>query len=106
MTKNRTNVENKYGIGNLEGEGLEKDNKLMKEQDRYMEYSRAKEITNYFMLFKKYDRKEDCSYGVMASSILQEIFPITIEREKRIIELSIDILLKEYGIEVKIEDRV
>lgn len=106
MTKNRTNVENKYDIENLEGEELEKDNKLMKEQDRYMEYSRAKEIANYYMLFKKYDRKEDCSYGVMASSILQEIFPITIEREKRIIELSIDILLKEYGIEVKIEDRV
>lgn len=93
-------------MGDLEGEELRKDNKLMKEQDRYMEYSRAKEIANYFMLFKKYDRKEDCSYGVMASSILQEIFPITIEREKRIIELSIDILLKEYGIEVKIEDRV
>lgn len=90
----------------LEGEELEKDNKLMKEQNRYMEYSRAKELANYYMLFKKYDRKEDYSYEIMASSFLQEQFPITMEREKKIIELSIDILLKEYGIEVKIEDRV
>lgn len=93
-------------MGDLEGKELEKDNKLMKEQDRYMEYSRAKELANYYMLFKSHDRKEDYSYKVLASSFLQELFPITIEREKRIIDKSIDILLKEYNIEVKIEDRV
>ena len=97
MTRNKTGVDNKYNSENLEGEELIKDNKLMKEQDEYVEYSRAKEIANYFMLFRKYDRKEDYAYRIIASSILQEIFPITPDR---IIEKSINILSNEYHIDI------
>lgn len=100
MTRNKTGVDNKYNSENLEGEELIKDNKLMKEQDEYVEYSRAKEIANYFMLFRKYDRKEDYAYRIIASSILQEIFPITPDRKKRIIEKSINILSNEYHIDI------
>lgn len=88
-------------MGDLEGEELEKDNQLMKEQDQYVEYSRAKELVNYYMLFKKYERKAEHSYEVMASSFLKEIFPITPERERRIISQSINILLKKYHIEIE-----
>lgn len=97
---------NKYESGNLEGKELEKDRKLMKEQNKYMEYSRAKELANYYMLFKKYDRKEDYSYKTMASSFLKELFPINPERESRIIDESINILQKEYDIKIESEDRV
>ena len=90
----------------LEGKELIKNNKLMKEQNKYVEYSRAKEIANYYMLFKKYDRKEVYSYKIMASSFLKEIFPINPERENKIINQSIDILLKEYNIKIKSEDKV
>lgn len=100
MEKNKTDINNKYNLENLEAEELIKDNKIMKEQDEYVEYSRAKEIVNYFMLFRKYDRKEDYSYRTIASSILQEIFPITPERKKRIIEKSINILSNEYHIDI------
>lgn len=75
-----------------------KDNIILEKQNQYLERMRAEEVAHYMMLWLKYYRCENTSYHLLARSILQEIFPITKEREKRIIKKSKQILLEKYQI--------